>query len=48
MVGGLQSGRSVVHLAHAYRLVDELGLFPDPELAAERMRAFLTVAGVTQ
>ena len=46
MVGGLQSGRSAVHLAQAYRLADGLGLFPDPELAASRMRAYLTVAGV--
>ncbi|WAL63629.1 dihydrodipicolinate synthase family protein [Amycolatopsis cynarae] len=46
MVGGLASGRSVVHLAQAYRMADALGLLPDPELAADRMRAFLTVAGV--
>jgi hypothetical protein len=46
MVGGLQSGRSAVHLAQAYRMADELGLFPDPELAAVRMRAYLTVAGI--
>jgi hypothetical protein len=46
MVGGLQSGRGVVHLAQTYRMADELGLFPDPELAADRMRDFLRVAGV--
>ena len=46
MVGGLQSARSAVHLAEAYRLADGLGLLPDPELAAERVRAFLAVAGV--
>jgi hypothetical protein len=45
MVGGLQSARSAVHLAQAYRLADEVGLFPDPELAGHRMQAFLTVAG---
>ncbi|NJQ07046.1 dihydrodipicolinate synthase family protein [Streptomyces lonarensis] len=47
MVGGLQSARSLPHLAHAYRLADELGLFPDPQLAAARMRQLLTVHGVT-
>ena len=46
MVGGLQSARSAVHLAEAYRLADEAGLLPDPELAAARVRAFLAVAGV--
>jgi hypothetical protein len=46
MVGGLQSARSAVHLAQAYRMADELGLFPDPEFAAARMREFLAVAGV--
>jgi hypothetical protein len=48
MVGGLQSGRSVPHYAEAYRMADELGLFPDPDVAAARLRAFLTVAGVAQ
>ncbi|WP_330238825.1 dihydrodipicolinate synthase family protein [Streptomyces sp. NBC_00525] len=48
MVGGLQSARSVPHLAKAYELADRLGLFPDPELAESRMRAFLTVNGGTR
>ncbi|MEV8623471.1 dihydrodipicolinate synthase family protein [Streptomyces sp. NBC_01268] len=46
MVGGLQSARSLPHLARAYELADGLGLFPDPELAAARMRSLLTVYGV--
>ena len=46
MVGGLQSARSAVHLAAAYRLADEIGLLPDPDLAAHRVRAYLDVAGV--
>lgn len=46
MVGGLQSGRSIPHLAQTFRLADAAGLFPDPELAAARMRALLDVAGV--
>ncbi|PCG81435.1 dihydrodipicolinate synthase family protein [Streptomyces sp. WZ.A104] len=45
MVGGLQSARSLPHLAKAYELADGLGLFPDPELAAHRMRALLAVHG---
>lgn len=45
MVGGLQSARSLPHLAKAYRLADTLGLFPDPELAAHRMRTLLAVQG---
>jgi hypothetical protein len=45
MVAGLHSGRSVVHLAEAYRLADEIGILPDPELAARRMHGFLDVMG---
>lgn len=45
MVGGLQSARSLPHLAKAYELADRLGLFPEPELAESRMRALLTVNG---
>ncbi|NED10882.1 dihydrodipicolinate synthase family protein [Streptomyces sp. SID9124] len=48
MVGGLQSARSLPHLAKAYQLADRLGLFPDPDLAESRMRAFLTVNGGTR
>ncbi|KQX52836.1 MULTISPECIES: dihydrodipicolinate synthase family protein [unclassified Streptomyces] len=45
MVGGLQSARSLPHLARAYELADGLGLFPDPALAEARMRSLLTVHG---
>ncbi|MFI6417830.1 dihydrodipicolinate synthase family protein [Streptomyces sp. NPDC050842] len=45
MVGGLQSARSLPHLARAYELADGLGLFPDPLLAEARMRSLLTVHG---
>ncbi|MFE9933208.1 dihydrodipicolinate synthase family protein [Streptomyces sp. NPDC005533] len=47
MVGGLQSARSLPHLATAYELGDGLGLFPDPELAEDRMRRLLAVYGVS-
>ncbi|AKZ55825.1 hypothetical protein SAM23877_2776 [Streptomyces ambofaciens ATCC 23877] len=48
MVGGLQSARSLPHLARAYELADGLGLFPDPKLAEERMRTLLNLYGVHQ
>ncbi|MFJ3959209.1 dihydrodipicolinate synthase family protein [Arthrobacter sp. NPDC090010] len=46
MVGGLHSGRSVLHLVRTLELADEAGLLLDPELAAERMSGFLRVNGV--
>ncbi|MGW0772351.1 dihydrodipicolinate synthase family protein [Streptomyces sp. NPDC002835] len=46
MVGGLQSARSLPHLARAYELADGLGLFPDPALAEARMKSLLDVYGV--
>ncbi|WP_225828684.1 dihydrodipicolinate synthase family protein [Streptomyces naphthomycinicus] len=48
MVGGLQSARSLPHLARAYELGDSLGLFPDPGLAEERMKNLLRLYGVDQ
>ncbi|SFY50431.1 dihydrodipicolinate synthase family protein [Streptomyces sp. F-1] len=47
MVGGLQSARSLPHLARAYELADSLGLFPDPALAEDRMKTLLALYGVT-
>ncbi|NSC20261.1 dihydrodipicolinate synthase family protein [Streptomyces albus subsp. chlorinus] len=46
MVGGLQSARSLPHLARAYELADGLGLFPDPDLARDRIERLLAVHGV--
>ncbi|MEW2547275.1 dihydrodipicolinate synthase family protein [Streptomyces sp. NPDC047002] len=46
MAGHQQSARSLPHLARAYELADALGLFPDPALAAARMRSLLAVYGV--
>lgn len=45
MVGGLQSARSVVHLARLFELANGAQLLPDPELAAARMRLWLEAAG---
>ena len=46
MVGGMESARSVVHFAELFRLADEAGVLRDPDLATERMRRVLAVAGV--
>jgi hypothetical protein len=46
MLGGMTSARSTVHLAELMRLADAAGLLGDPELAASRMGALLSVAGI--
>jgi Protein of unknown function (DUF993) len=46
MVGGLESARSVVHLADLLVLADRAGLLRDPALAAARMRHVLALAGI--
>jgi hypothetical protein len=47
MVGGQESARSVTHLSELFVLADRAGLLYDPDLAAERMRRVLSVAGVS-
>lgn len=44
MIAGLESARSVLHLSTLFKLADQAGLLQDS--AAERMRRFLTLAGV--
>ena len=46
MVGGLHSGRSVLHLAKTFELADKAGLLKDPSLAAFRMSDYLRINGV--
>ncbi|WP_329004956.1 dihydrodipicolinate synthase family protein [Kribbella sp. NBC_00709] len=46
MVGGLQTGRSLPHLADTFRLADQAGVLTDPELAVDRFRQLLRVSGV--
>jgi hypothetical protein len=46
MVGGLESARSIVHLAQLFMLADQAGLLLNPELAVERMRRVLATAGM--
>src|SRR5439155_588064 len=45
-VGGLERARSVVHVSEQLVLMDRAGLLRDPDLAAERMRRVLALAGV--
>jgi hypothetical protein len=45
MVGGMETGRSLAHLAQCFRLADTAGLLPDPQLAVARMRQLLALAG---
>jgi len=47
MVGGLESGRSAMHLAQLFVLADRAGLLRDAELAVDRMRPVMALAGVT-
>jgi hypothetical protein len=48
MLGGMESQRSIVHLARVYRYAGQAGLLEDPELAATRMRGLLETAGISQ
>ncbi len=43
-----EGARSVVHLAELFVLADKAGLLRDPELAVERMRRVLAVAGIVE
>jgi len=47
MLGGLESARSILHLADLFVLADRAGLLPDPPLAVARMRHVLALAGIT-
>jgi Protein of unknown function (DUF993) len=46
MVSGREGTRSLQHLTDLFVLTDELGMFPDPELAAHRMGLLLALDGV--
>ena len=46
MVGGLQTGRSLPHLADTFRLADQAGVLTKPELAVQRFGQLLRVGGV--
>ncbi|MBJ9990600.1 dihydrodipicolinate synthase family protein [Paenibacillus sp. S28] len=46
MIGGAEGSRSIVHLAELFVLADRAGLLADPELATERMKPILALAGI--
>jgi hypothetical protein len=46
MVGGLESGRSILHLADLVEMANAIGLFPDPDLAAARASSYFRAQGV--
>ncbi|MGC5054422.1 DUF993 family protein [Micromonospora sp. DT48] len=46
MVTGREGFRSLQHLTDLFVLADEIGLFPDPALAAHRMRLLLAASGI--
>ena len=48
MVGGLQSARSILHLARVFELANEARLLTDPELAAHRFGSLLATSGVAR
>ncbi|WP_018931145.1 dihydrodipicolinate synthase family protein [Gracilibacillus lacisalsi] len=48
MIGGKEGARSIVHLSDLFVMADEAGLLRNPELATDRMRLTLELAGVNQ
>lgn len=44
-VSGMEGGRSLQHLVDLFTMMDELGLFPDPELSRQRMQQLLAING---
>jgi hypothetical protein len=46
MVGGLQSARSILHLARVFELANEAQLLTAPDLAAQRLGVLFATAGV--
>jgi hypothetical protein len=48
MVGGLQSARSVPHLARVFELANEAQLLTDPDLAAHRVGLLLATSGLAR
>jgi len=46
MVRGMESARSVAHLCELFVLADQARVLRDPELATQRIRSFLLLAGI--
>ncbi|MGH2427856.1 MAG: dihydrodipicolinate synthase family protein [Candidatus Limnocylindria bacterium] len=47
MLGGLESARSLVHIAELFVLADQAGILADPQGAAARMRPLLELGGIS-
>jgi hypothetical protein len=47
MPGGFQSSREITHYAEVFRLADQARLLAKPDLAEQRMRALLSLHGVS-
>jgi hypothetical protein len=45
MLASAQGSRSVLHLSELFTLADEAGVLSDPNLAVDRMRNYLAIAG---
>ncbi|KAB8131039.1 dihydrodipicolinate synthase family protein [Gracilibacillus oryzae] len=48
MIGGKEGSRSIVHLSDLFVMADDAGLLRDPELAENRMKLALELAGIEQ
>ncbi len=46
MIGGAEGARSIVHLAELFVMADQAGLLRHPEMAVQRMKRVLAVAGI--
>lgn len=46
MIGGAEGARSIIHLAELFVLADQAGLLQQPELAVQRMKRVMTLAGI--
>ncbi|WP_284752290.1 dihydrodipicolinate synthase family protein [Arthrobacter sp. efr-133-R2A-120] len=46
MVAGLESGRSILHLADLFDAANGIGLFPEPDLSAARATAYFRAQGL--
>jgi hypothetical protein len=46
MIAGAEGSRSIVHLAELFTLADQAGLLLHPELAVQRMKRVLALAGI--
>jgi len=48
MIGGAEGARSIVHLSELFVMADQAGLLQHPEMAVQRMKRVLAVAGIEE